>query len=304
MPTDYEVVTSRLLYYPARGFEVKVPLGAFYEKHQTGSRLRLRDAERFVDPQETTYKKYVARAAEGEAYADGILASMDESHYDDQLAPEWKERLAALLGTMRFPVHGLQMAAAYIGQMAPSGKIAVCALFQAADEVRRVQRMAYRLTQLVGGGDAVAHGKEAWLRDPAWQPLRELIERLLVVFDWGQALVTLNLGVKPIFDEVLSVHMALLARERGDYHLAELYRALAADARWHQAWALALVDMAFRDEASNRDVVKEWLSVWQPRAVAALRALEPIMPGAAAAAERAQPSIEQRLDALLRVKMA
>jgi toluene monooxygenase system protein E len=298
VPTDYEIVTSGLLYYQQRGFEVNVPLATFYRQHQAESRLRLADGERFADPQETTYAKYVARAAEGEAYVEGIFRSMEESRYDEQLAPDWKRALAGVLGAMRFPVHGFQMLSAYVGQMAPSGKIAVCALFQAADEVRRVHRVAYRLVQLVGDSDPVSYGKDAWQRDAAWQPLRELVERSLVVFDWAEALAVLNLCIKPIFDELLVVHVAALAKERGDYHLAELYGAITANVRWHQEWSLALFDLAFREEPSNRDVVRSWTAAWQPRALAAGRALESVLPGAATVAERAAASIAQRFDAL------
>ena len=40
------------------------------------------------------------------------------------------------------------MLAAYIGKMAPSSRITIAASFQAADEMRRVQRLAYRMRQL------------------------------------------------------------------------------------------------------------------------------------------------------------
>jgi len=122
IPSDYDVVTSRLLYYAERGFELNLPLGKFYEEHQAGSRLRLVDAEQFADPRQTTYSRYVARSAESEAYVEGVFASMEEQRYDERLPAAWKQSLASVLGALRFPVHGLQMVSAYFGQMAPSGK--------------------------------------------------------------------------------------------------------------------------------------------------------------------------------------
>lgn len=298
IPSDYEVVTSRLLYYAERGFELRLPLGAFYEEHQKGSRLRFADAERFADPRQTTYSRYVARSAEGEAYAEGVFASMDESGYDERLPATWKEALANVFGALRFPVHGLQMASAYVGQMAPSGKITVCALFQAADELRRIQRIAYRLTQLAGEASAVHHGKDLWQSDPTWQPLRELVERLLVTFDWAEAMVALNLGIKPIVDEVFMIHLPKVGKEQGDYHLAELFGSLAAAGRWHQDWAFALIDVACRQEPQNRDAVSDWLATWLPRAMMAARAFDAVLPGASAAAEKAKEAVERRWEAL------
>ena len=42
------------------------------------------------------------------------------------------------------------MRAAYVAQMAPSSRITNCASFQTGDEMRRVQRIAYRTVQLAG----------------------------------------------------------------------------------------------------------------------------------------------------------
>jgi toluene monooxygenase system protein E len=297
MPSDYEVVTTALLYYPGRGFEVNVPLGDFYAQYQTGSRLCLPNGERFADPRETTYAKYVAAAAVSEAYIDGIFASLEESRYDERVAVVWKNRLLDFLGAMRFPIHGLQMVSAYVGQMAPTGRVTACALFQAADEVRRIQRIAYRLTQLAARADP-HRGRNAWQNEAAWQPLREVIERCLVAFDWGEALVALDICLKPIFDELFMNHLANVAKEEGDYLLGELFRPLAADCRWHQDWAFALLKTATEQDAQNHDVVAGWVASWQPRALDAAKALEPLLPGASEAGARASASIARRLETL------
>src|SRR5262249_35003110 len=57
-PTEYEIVASRLHAYVGRGFEVAVPLAAWYERNQTRSPLAAPDWDGFVDPRETTYTKY------------------------------------------------------------------------------------------------------------------------------------------------------------------------------------------------------------------------------------------------------
>ena len=80
--------------------------------------------------------------------------------------------LEALLPVWRFPLHGLQMAAAYVAHAAPSGKLVQTGLFVAADEMRRVQRMAQRMRLLMDvqptfGVESKAH----WQTAPDWQPL-------------------------------------------------------------------------------------------------------------------------------------
>jgi len=263
MPSEYEIATSQLLYYTRRGFEVNTPLREWYAKHQAGSPLTAKDWERFVDPRETTYTKYTARAHIKETYLDGIFASIEQSDYDAALSPEWRTVLARLLSTLRFPLHGLQMMSAYVGQMAPSGRITIAAMFQTADELRRIQRIAYRLGQLrLVHSELGSDGREIWQRDPAWQPLREAIERGLVTYDWGEALILLNLCLKPVIDDLFMVQLPQLAKEHGDYALGQIFSCLAEDCQWHEAWTLALLGMAIEDREMNRNVISDWVQKW------------------------------------------
>src|SRR3954468_16302015 len=176
MPSEYELVTSRLLYYPERGFEVAVPLGDWYRRHQQGSPLQAPDWEAFEDPRHTTYTRYVTLQAQQEAHVEGILGSIEAQGYDGALSPAALELLARAVAPLRFAFHGLQMAAAYVGQMAPAGRITVASLLQAADEMRRLQRVAYRLGQLrrveAGFARVDEESRALWQGDASWQPLR------------------------------------------------------------------------------------------------------------------------------------
>jgi toluene monooxygenase system protein E len=285
-PTDYDVASSRLLYYPDRGFETAVPLAAWYRKHQHDSELACRDWERFRDPRETTYARYVELQRTKEAFVDGVLAAA-EGNERDRLSPVWVARLAGLVPPLRYPVHGLQMIAAYVAHMAPSGRIVIAAMMQAADETRRIERLAYRMRQLQDidpgfGADA----RTRWETDPAWQPLRELIERLLVTYDWGEAFVALACVVKPRFDALFTTHLADIARRAGDDAFANVLFSLGEDGRWHRDWSRALLDVALADRSENRAVIDGWIARWSPLAVRAVAALGPsIAPDAAAAVE-------------------
>jgi len=141
-PTDYDIATSRLHYWTARGFEVKVPVSEWYERYQRGSELRCRDWEEWGDPRQTTYTTYTTMQRTREAFVNGLLDSISDD-YDRGLSPQWVALLNRVLAPLRYPGHGLQMVAAYVGNMAPTARITIAATFQAADEMRRVQRLAY-----------------------------------------------------------------------------------------------------------------------------------------------------------------
>lgn len=276
-PGEYDIVTSKLLYYRERGFEVNVPLTSWYEQNQNGSPLTCNDWDRFRDPRETTYSKYTELQKRKEIYVDGLLASIESSGHDHALSHDWIEILARVMGPLRYPVHGLQMIAAYIGSMAPSGRVVITAMLQAADEMRRVQRLAYRMRQLQhthpGFGAA---SKELWQNAAMWQPLRKLIERLLVTYDWGEALVALTVVVKPVFDELFMNQLGQIAAQHRDSVFAKILQSLDEDCRWHKQWSRALVDLALADTPGNRAVIARWIHVWAPLTLAAARAFGPI----------------------------
>ena len=308
-PTDYDIGSSDLLYYagrganesaagsPARGFEVWTPLAAWYERYQRGSPLQAVDWERFRDPRETTYAKYVELQRAKEAFVDGLFAEGEATDQGARLSPEWLATLSSTLPVLRYPVHGLQMIAAYVGQMAPSGRIVIASALQSADEMRRVQRLAYRTRQLMDVSSGFAdRARTEWQTAPAWQPTREAIERLLVTYDWGEAFVASNLVFKPRFDELWTARLATLARRAGDDLLAQVLFSLGEDSRWHGEWSRALLRMALQDRPENAGVVAAWVARWTPLARRAMSAFAGIVDADEAA--RIEALCDQHLAAL------
>lgn len=264
LPSAYEVATTRLLYYTERGFELPTPIGAWYEQHQRGSRLRAR-WQTFADPRATTYASYVAAQNEREAFADQIERSIEATGYDHELDPGWLDVLSAVLPVLRYPCHALHMLVSYIGQLAPEGRLVVTCAFQAMDEMRRIERLARRMRQLMEVRPGLgADARLTWEHDAAWQPLRRALERLLVTYDLGTASVSTLLVLKPAFDALFMRGFARLAGERGDRLLLELFGSLDQDCRWHEVWADAFVDAALVEEPSNAELMREWIAAAWP----------------------------------------
>jgi toluene monooxygenase system protein E len=274
LPSDYEIATSKLLYYVDRGgFALDLPTSEFYRRHQAGSLLFSDRWDQLCDPRATTYTKYVDLAREREAFVGRLLTAIEESDCDGQPSDRWGEKLGEVLSPLRFLCHGLQMGAAYVGQMAPSGRIAVAALFQCGDEIRRIQRFAYRLALLARRRpDIGAAGRALWQSDPRWQPLRQAIEKLLVTYDWGEAFIALNVCLKPMIDDLFLLQLAELADRWGGHLDGQILRSLFEDCQWHRDWTQALLVLATGDRPDNRAVVRRWIDAWAPTVDAAARA--------------------------------
>lgn len=267
-PTDYQITSTALLYYPERGFEVETPVSKHYVEHQCGGQLRSQRWDQFEDPAHFTYASYVAERRDQEAFLDRLL-ERPLRPVSPALRP-----LVGLLSALRFPLHGFQMTAAYAGSLAPSGRITIASAFQAADELRRIQRLCQWLAR---SGTPVpqldALGRELWQQGPALQPLRQLIERLLVTYDWGVALIVLNGIVKPLFDRLWFEQLAALAERHDDEILEKILSSLGDDGRWHEAWFIDFARLALESDPGNAEVLQLRVAEFRPQAARALQAL-------------------------------
>ena len=277
MPSQYEIATTDLLYTPRSGFAVRTPMNRWTERCWRESPLRADDWERFSDPAAMTYDAYVGSRREAEAYLEGLEAASIEA---PPLSDAWVRRLDRGLAPLRYPCHALMMVAGYLGSVAPSGKIVVAAGMQALDQMRRVHRLAYRLRRVQSEHAEVGRdARGTWERDPAWQPCRELLERLLVTWDWGESFAAAQLVVGPVLDALAFEEHSRVARDHDDGVLARVLGSLGEDGRWHRAWARALVATAIDQRPDNRDVLRGWVEAWRPRAEAAVAALAPVLGG-------------------------
>jgi toluene monooxygenase system protein E len=312
IPTEYELVSTDLHYNYPRRFELPAgnPVVDWYYRYREGSPLQARDWDQFADPRSTTYRIYTQLQDGREDVVDGLLREVDDTGYDARLDDEWVRFLDRWYSPLRFPVHGLQMLAAYVAQMAPSSRITNCASFQTGDEMRRVQRIAYRTVQLAGsplGDEAVGRQRAVWEEAAAFQPLRELIERALVAYDWGESFIVTNAVIKPRIDRLVNQDIAgALATANGDPILTSIHFSLDEDARWHREWTAALIRYMVDDNNANAEVVASWIEKWSPLASDALEAFAsvaaeapvPLDPSAVAA--RITDEVSRELGAALK----
>jgi toluene monooxygenase system protein E len=311
MPTEYEIVTSKLLCYTGEGFtgkrfELDVPLLDWYQRFQQDSPLTCTSWDNFRDPRETTYTKYTKIQRDKEIFVDGVLEEIELSNYDGQLSPRWLHVLSCVMAPLRYPGHGFQMLASYIGQMAPSGRIVITATLQAADEMRRVQRLAYRVRQLQTSYRGFASDSQSrWQTDSLWQPLRMAIEKLLICYDWAESFVGLNLVLKPLVDEIFMHHLSDLALREGDYLLGQILYSLNEDCRWHQEWTQTLTRMVIEDNSQNRTTIQDWIEKWHPLAARAVQGFAPVFEGTLEGARMAPlEGVTQKVDSHYRAYLS
>ena len=96
----------------------------------------------------------------------------------------------------------------------------------------RIQRIAYRIRQLqqIYPGLA-ADSRTLWETDSVWQPLREVVEKLLTTYDWAESFAGLKVVLKPLVDELFMKYLSDLALREEDYLLGQVFYSLNEDWR-------------------------------------------------------------------------
>jgi toluene monooxygenase system protein E len=271
-PSEYEIVTHGMNHTVGA---VPLEMGPdvhgnrWLLRHRDGIALKAAGLDAFRDPDRLTYRKYTQAMDEQETYLDGLLQHYVEvRHSDRDLGPEALDLLATAMSPTRYLGHGLQMISAYVQQLAHSSYLANCAAFQTADQLRRVQRVAYRTRQLADAFPERGFGtgeRQVWEGDADWQPTRKAIETLLLAYDWDQAFVGLNLVVKPVADLMFLKAFARISRENGDELDALLAENLYLDSQRSRRWTIDACRALVQADPGNAAVLRERLAQWQLR---------------------------------------
>lgn len=304
-PTEYEAVTGQFHYHFNRqpapfDLDPGSAINRWYLKHREGSPLHAESWERFRDPAALNYRRYIALQHDREVYAEGVVDHYEALDGDDKLDPSWIETLSRIYVPARYLFHVLQITSLYVGQLAPSAYITNAAFFQAADELRTLQWIAYRakslsLTRNAQLSDAQLANTEAtrriWETDEAWQPARETLERLLLAYDWGEAFTALNLVVKPALDALFKEAFVVLANGHRDGLTAALLQESRVDTTRNQAWHASLARYALTANPANRTVIDGWIEKWRPLADRAVAGLATALTDPAAIEERVARSV-------------
>jgi ferredoxin-NADP reductase/ferredoxin len=255
----------------------------------------------FRDPGQQWERPFYQAAAAGEQQLESALASAAEQGLIEDFAPDWVTFLRTSLQIPAFVEHGLWFALATAARDCLSDAVATCVCLQAAHKQRSAQAIvlyAMDLEPHLGCELPIAAARDAFLRDPGWQPTRRYLERLAATPDWGEVIVAANLCFEPVVGTLIRRELGTrAAAASGDTVTPVLARVATQEWEWARAWTVALVRFLAGDEvhgAHNRAVAEGWLEDWMAPAREAAAALSD---AAAQVSEYAERTVQDALSA-------
>jgi methane monooxygenase component A beta chain/propane monooxygenase small subunit len=282
-PTEYESYTVGQQSGPEQWLDVDWPVrfddgrAPFVAESTT---LRCERWGDYRDPGQTWQRPYVARHNHEEQALAMLIPEAMRDGLAETISPAWRNQvLGKYYAAWPFVEYGRFLCMCYVVREALSDTLNFAFAFQAADHLRHNQDIVHLLLELKeavpGFTDEDARG--AWMKDPILVPLRETIERIYGLTDWGEIVVALNLVVEPLAGTLMkSELMAHHAPHHGDAVTPMILAGVHHDSQRQLEATRAFVRQVCGDQAhgeANRATVRRWLREWTPHGERAAQAL-------------------------------
>lgn len=258
------------------------PMANFHYRPTWGPEFELYDARRtkivmqdwyvFRDPRQFYYATYnISRAAMQQSFDDAV-GFVEKRNLIGNVDPAWREKVAAYLIPLRHVEWGANMNCQLIADWGFGTQITSASAFCGTDRLGLAQVIS-RIGLILGDGsdEQLVAGKDRWMGAAEWQPLRRLVEDILVIRDWFETyvaqLIVLDAMIYPlvteIFDQAGAPHnnsaVSMMTGFMSDWY--------ADNSRWTDA----VVKAAAAESDANRLVLAGWIRHWEDRAAEALR---------------------------------
>jgi phenol hydroxylase P1 protein len=243
---------------------------------ETFSVVRLTDSYSFRDPRQFYYAPYVTtRAALHDAFGK-TLSYLDERDLLAKLPAGWHSVMASVLVPLRHYESGAQLISVTGARFAYGTSVEQCLSYSAFDRIGNAQMLSrIGITLAEGTAELLGEAKQNWMTAPELQPLRRVVEELLVETDWVTSTIGLDLIDRQLYP-LLYRHMdeAALMGGAGSYSLlGQHFSTWFGDQR---KWLDALIAEWVKDEnhgTANQEHLSQMVNDWLPRAEDAVSAI-------------------------------
>lgn len=234
------------------------------------TKIRMKDWDALKDPRQFYYGAYTSARARQQDTAEANFDFVESRGLVEALPEEVRQAAVALLVPLRHLAWGANMNNAAVCAYAYGGMAAQAAIYQSMDQLGIAQYLT-RIGLLLGDVEALSAGKQAWMNDPAWQPLRRYVEDSFVVKDpfelhTVQNLVLDGLLYPLVYDTIVDQVFAA----RGGAAIAMLTQFMTQWSAETRKWVDATLKAIVTESAENRSIVQDWVDAWLPRAKEAL----------------------------------
>lgn len=244
------------------------------------SALRLTDPYAYTDPRQYYYTPYVTNRAALHDEFGKTLAYLEERELLARMPDAWRAILASVVVPLRHYESGAQLVSVTGARFAYGTSLEQCCTFAAFDRIGNAQMLSrVGIALAVGTADVLTTAKQEWLDSDHLQPLRRLTEEIMIVEDWAEGLLAVDIIDSLVYPLLYTgLDDRALLEGAGAYSLfAQHLNTWFKDQR---KWLDALIT-AWREDPENGEANQAHLArideTWRPRAQEAVDALSAVI---------------------------
>ena len=244
------------------------PDHALYDASLT--RIVMQDWYALKDPRQFYYSTYTLTRARQQETTEANFGFVESRGLADMLSDELRAVSLKVLVPLRHAAWGANQHNTFICGYGYGTTFTQPCMYHAMDNLGIAQYLS-RLGLLLGDTEALDAGKQAWLDDAAWQPLRRYVEDCLVIRDPFELFVAQNVALDGllyplVYERIVDDHISV----RGSTTVAMLTQFMSDWFDETRKWVEAVLKGAAAESDANREVLQEWTRTWSDRAASAM----------------------------------
>lgn len=248
------------------------PEHLLYDPRRTA--IEMEDWYAFRDPRQYYYGTWTITRSRQQDHMDKNFKFFEKRRLVEVMPAEWREKVAKLLVPLRHAEYTANLNNTYMSAYGYGTAITQACLFSALDHLGIAQYLT-RIGLAVCDGDtgALDEGKQAWIEDEMWQPLRKLCEDMLVTKDWFELFVVQNLVLDGMLYPLAYDRFDTAISRHGGSALAMLTEFALEWFGESSRWVDASLKTAAAESEKNKAQLEQWADAWTGRVCEALTPL-------------------------------
>jgi phenol/toluene 2-monooxygenase (NADH) P1/A1 len=256
------------------------PDHALYDASLT--RIVMQDWYALKDPRQFYYSTYTLTRARQQETTEANFGFVETRGLADMLSDELRDVSLKVLVPLRHAAWGANQHNTFICGYGYGTTFTQPCMYHAMDNLAIAQYLS-RLGLLLGDTEALDAGKQSWLDDAAWQPLRRYVEDCLVVRDPFELFVAQNVALDGllyplVYERIVDDHISV----QGGTAVAMLTQFMSDWFDETRKWVDAVLKVAAAESDANRELLQDWTQAWSARAASVMVPIVELALGAAA----------------------
>ncbi len=236
------------------------------------TRIVMKDWYAFKDPRQYYYGTYTIARSRQQETMEKNLEFVDKRGLLRDLPQDTRNALIFALVPMRHLEWGANLNNCYVTAYGYGTAVTQATMFHGMDRLGLAQYLS-RIGLLLDGnsGESLAHAKTLWMEHKAWQPLRQLMERLMVSTDWFELFVKQNLVLDGLIHPLVFRQFEPRVSSQNGPALSLLTEFMTTWFDESSRWVDATIKTAALESSANAELLRDWIAQSRAEVLEALR---------------------------------